>query len=215
MDIEWLSMHDLKEGIANFSGASTPYDMYVAKKSNTPGFITEIRDIGGQISCICTKEMKFIPNSDFEEIQSLLAKSDEEHAVVVYDRTKYGTDKSWTSEVEGGEYRHKCVYTIPKKSPVRFFYSKTRKEELGHFGSPKVIFGADGVGEIICDYNGDYGLTQFAVGIVDSSNNLDNIRDALNSDNFKNLMKSVCVGKQQYNRRVMALFRKNFWKEFI
>lgn len=215
VDLIWLSMHSIKDGAKNFVGASTPYDMYVARKSNTPGHVTEIRDMHGQPNHVCVKDMKFIPNADFDEITSLLAKGNEERAIVEYDRSKYGIDKEWTSDIKTGEYKFKCVYTMPKNKPVSFYYSNTRKEELGHFGSPKVIFGADGVGDIICDYNGDYGLTQFAVGVVDDPKNLDSIRDALKSERFRKLMKSVCVGKQQYNRRVMTLFRKDFWKEFI
>lgn len=191
--------------------------MYVARNRNTPGHKTEILDEKKNVVSICIRDWDFIPNSDFDIIDGLISDDPDNRAVVHGDSTFHTQTKLGIllSEKKKGDFIHPCVYTMPKTSPIKFFYAKERIETKGHFGTPKVIFGSDGVGDIICDYTGEFGLTQFAIGVLDDPENLDHIRDALKSDKFRRLMKSVCVGKAQYNRRVMKLFRKDFWKEFI
>ena len=191
--------------------------MYVARKRTSPKHITEIFDEHKNDIRICIKDWDFLPNSNFEMIESLISNDPENRAVIHGDSTFHTQSKleSLLCEEKKGKFVHPCVYSIPKNGPVRFFYANKRIETKGHFGTPKVIFGSDGVGDIICDHDGEYGLTQFAIGVIDAPENLDQIRIALKSERFRNLMKSVCVGKAQYNRRVMKLFRKDFWKDFV
>ena len=63
---------------------------------------------------------------------------------------------------------------------------------------------------------GDYGLTQFAYAIVDSVENLEKIKTAMTTPEFIGLMKSCTFNTpHKYNHKVIALFRKDFWKEFV
>ena len=215
-DVVWISMHGLKEGAREF-GVSTPFDMHVVRKSSTPGFETAIRDMRGGEARLRLEEWDFVPNADFGEIRALLAPRGGERAALEHSYSHYGTlDTCNLSRERGGEFVHPCVYIIPKGSGRPG--SSTPTGELrrdGQFGFPKVIFGTDGVGGMICDHEGEFGMTQFAVGLVEKPENLERVRAALESVRFRKLMKSVCVGKAQYNWRVMSLFRKDFWKEFI
>lgn len=61
----------------------------------------------------------------------------------------------------------------------------------------------------------NFGLTQWAVGVCDDVENLENIRDALNSDKFKTIIKSISVSKAEINRKILKYFNKTFYKEFV
>ena len=81
--------------------------------------------------------------------------------------------------------------------------------------SPKVIF-ANGASGVVIDYNGDLGLTEFAYAIIDEVENLENIKNALLSEKFiKKVMNFKNSLGDKYNRKIIATFRKDFWKEFI
>jgi hypothetical protein len=82
------------------------------------------------------------------------------------------------------------------------------------FNIPKVVFGSGATGFIV-DKNGDYGMTQWATGIVDDIENLENIVKVLNSDKFKDIILATSVSKCEINRKILKYFKKDFWKEFI
>jgi len=94
-------------------------------------------------------------------------------------------------------------------------YSNTK--EHGHFDISKVIF-SNGISCPHIDENGNYGLTQFSYGIVDEPKNLPYIQKAMLNIEFIKLMSfsdGVTGTGHRYNRQVIALFRKDFWKEFL
>jgi hypothetical protein len=55
----------------------------------------------------------------------------------------------------------------------------------------------------------------FSAAIIDEVSNLENIKKALTSESFLNLMKSVKFKNDIYDYRIISTFRKDFWKEFI
>jgi hypothetical protein len=121
------------------------------------------------------------------------------------------------SEKNEGDYIHPVIYYTYKDGSKRLYYSSTR--DKGHFGLPKIIWTDGSATTLLVDRNGDFGLTQFAYAIVDDIKNLDNIKIAMDSEKFKTLMSFSNgvsgVGGQKYNKKVISLFRKDFWKEFI
>jgi hypothetical protein len=86
---------------------------------------------------------------------------------------------------------------------IRFKYKV--KEQF--FGIPKVIF-ANGHSGIVIDYNGEYGLTQFSYGIVDTPENLVRIKNAMESENFLKLMSYVKYTNNKYDYKKSYLFRR-------
>ena len=153
---------------------------------------------------------------------------------ILYDRSMYGTDKKNMMDENNNVnllhdpsmyearkanmifeknniFKYPCIYSI-NKDECKIKYSKEKK---GHFGIPKVIW-SNGAGDPIIDENGEYGLTEFAYAIVDDKQNLQKIKDAMISEKFINLMKYVVFKKDnKYNYKIIALFKKDFYKYFI
>ncbi len=121
------------------------------------------------------------------------------------------------SRTKTEEYKYPCVYTITQRDGITFFYSsiKHSKTEKKDMFVPKVIW-SNGLGTYpIIDSNGDYGLTQFSYAIIDDVHNLKNIENVLNNPKFIELMEYVKFQNNKYNYKVISLFKKDFWKEFL
>lgn len=213
-DIRHIEMYDKEQGIKTF-GARTMYDWYVLQNLPAPADrMTTIRSQDGKVSHVNLSRFPFVPSGMFEEIQSLIAKDGEERVTILYDRTAYGTDKKNMAKEQKGKYQYPCVYMVRVNDEIAMWYSSTI--DNGHFGVPKFIWGNGGyaMGSIV-DATGKYGLTQFAYGIVDTPKNLPLIKKAFDSEKFRNLMRYCDGGDSNINRKVIALFRKDFWKAFV
>lgn len=201
-------MNDFNTGKKIFK-QGTNFDFYVienTKRDET--FKTEVNDIYNKTSFINFSDWKFIPGAEFEKFSKILA-HDGASVDVMYDRTMYGADKQNMS-FEEGEYP--CCYTITKRVGMKLMYSNVRK---GHFGVPKVIW-SNGLGTYpVIDETGEFGLTSFSYAISDTLENLEKIKYALETREFVNLMNSVKFTNNKYNYKIISLFKKDFWKEFL
>ena len=210
LQVEYIEMHSIEDGIKTF-GACTQYDWYVLKNTKNTSETT-IKDYTGKINKINLKEWAALPNSQFDMIKKILAKTEKERCEILFSRSSYGTDKRNISETQNDEFKHPCIYSLPQKG-TRIWYSNTKKN--GHFGVPKVIFSNGAASQVLVDKNGEYGLTQFAYGIVDKVENLESVKKALESKTFIDLCESFRFTLDRYDDNFIALFRKDFWKEFI
>jgi len=207
----YLSMNDFNEGFKVF-GVGTNFDYYVVQKSEDYNQ-TIISDVDGNQTITNLKGMEFIPNGLFEKFNNIIAKDGEEKVNVLYSRSQYGTDKSNMSRILTGNNIYPCVYTITQKDGINLFYSDVRGDI--HFDVPKVIW-SNGLGTYpIVDSEGTYGLTQFSYGIVDSVENLENIKIAMESEEFIELMSYVKYTNNKYDYKIISTFKKDFWREFI
>jgi len=214
--LHYIEMHDLKDGKATF-GCQTDYDWYVATNAKCSKK-TVVVDQNKEIVEIDLRESPFIPNSKFLKVMDLVAKDGEEKVDLLYNcayhtqsREKDGTMSATQTDI----CKYPCVYYINSKSIPILKYSSVNNR--GNFGIPKVIF-ASGVFQsvgVIVDKNGEFGLTQFAKGIVDSKHNLPLIAKALMSVKFKTLVKSFTMSTTELDKDIVATFRKDFWKEFV
>ena len=206
----YLEMHNVKEGIKTF-GAETSYDFYCLH--NVPNtMFTKIKCQDGTIERADLSKMEFIPNGMFKTFENLIAKDGEERVEILYSRSAYGTDKVNMSKEKTEEYQHPCVYYTYVDYSLRLMYSNTNQK--GHFGTPKVIWSEGRSSMPIIDNDGEYGLTQFAYAIVDDIKNLPFIQKAMLHPNFLKLMSFTNGSGQKYNRKAIALFRKDFWKDY-
>jgi len=212
--VPFLSIHNEKDGMETF-GAETRYDYYTLQNIPNDGSETTVRFQDGQVKKLHLNEMEFIPNGGIDLLNSLLAKEDEETVEMIHSYSDYETRKSWMSKTQTNEFTHPVVYTVDYLSQPTFYYSSTNQK--GHFGKPKVIWSNGRISSIgnYIDETGEFGLTQFAYAIVDEVENLSNIKRALDSKKFKNLMELCAVGQLTVNHKVVAKFRKDFWVEFL
>ena len=99
------------------------------------------------------------------------------------------------------------------------FSSVIQEDESGapvFFGTPKVIFGVwheSGIPHI--DRTGKYGMCQDAVAIADDVDTLDLIAKAMDGSRFRRVMDAVKFNTREWNRNVIPLLRKDFWKQFL
>jgi hypothetical protein len=232
-NVRYLEIHNEKDGMNTF-GAETRYDWYVLKNEPSENkTIVKFQD--GEIKTIDLTNCKFIPNGSYDKIQSLLAKSGETSCKVMYDRTQYGTDKEnmskdkieiihsyseyetrkdFINKEKTVKFKYPVVYTVAKGDKINLWYSSEKK---GHFGVPKLIWSNGRIISIGCivDKDGKYGLSQFAYGLVESPENLESIKNIFDSAEFRKIMEHCSVGELSLNRKVLELFKKDFWKEFL
>ena len=207
-----LSINDEKVGIKTF-GAETRFDFYTTQ-INTNSGKTRVKTQNGETISVNLTEVEFIPNSHFNEFKKLLAKQGEERTEVIYSRSAYGTDKSHISKTKSSTFTWPCVYIVNAKHEPSIRWSNTN--ENGHFNIPKLIWTngrTASLGSII-DEKGTYGLTQFAYAICEKPENLKKLKQAFDSKDFRNLMEH-CALNHDINWKIIALFRRDFWKEFI
>ena len=211
--IHYLEIHDEKDGLKVF-GAETRYDWYVAQNKPTTSK-TAILGQDGKKAKLLLPSLPFIPNGMLDEILSLVAKDGEEKVTMLYTRSAYGSDKEWMSDIKEGNFRHPCVYAISKEGVPTFFYSSIANNN--GFGTPKVIFASGRISSAnyIVDEKGQFGMTQFAKGIVDTVENLPKIAEAMRTEKFKRIMEMCAVGFLEINKDILATFRKDFWKAFV
>jgi hypothetical protein len=208
----YLELHSEKDGIKTF-GAKTTYDFYTLKNSVNHNHITKIRCIDGTYEDINIFDMDFIPNGKFSEFKKLMSKNISERVNLIHSYSAYETRCDYMSTTKDKTFKFPCVYTTKKDGSISLYYSSTN--ENGHFGLPKVMWSNGGASTPIIDTNGEYGLTQFAYAIVDNESNLELIRNAMVSDSFIELMKYTDGLVHKYNRKVIATFRKDFYKQFL
>jgi hypothetical protein len=211
----YLSMNGFKDGQRVF-GVGTNYDYYLVQNIKTNDNITIISDIDN-INNNKNKEYKldlnnwdFIPSGNFNQFKLLLSKNKTNLIDLLRDSSSYHTQKKW---IINKKTIYPCIYSITQKDGCKFKYSKEKK---GHFGIPKVIW-SNGAGTYpIIDENGKYGLTEFAYAIIDDKQNLEKIKEAMINKKFINLMKYLAFKEDnKYNYKIIALFKKDFYKYFF
>jgi len=211
--ILYLEIHDANDGLKTF-GASTRYDFYCLH--NVPcSFNTKIKCQDGTIERADLSKMEFIPNGMFKIIKNLIAKSNEDRVEIIQSHSAYEHRKEHMSKEQTDEYIHPCVQNInTKNKPSCFWYSNTNKR--GHFGTSKVIFGRKCSG-VYFDEIGEYGMAEDCSAFIDDIDKLPYIQKALLDNLFIDISKNCDFGgtRDTYNRKILSLFRKDFWKEFI
>jgi len=207
--IEYLEIHNEADGVKIFN-CNTRYDWYLINK--VPYYKnSEIKTQVGEVVFKDLSKMNFIPNYNYDFIDKLV--NGVEKINLIESRSAYGHDKKWVQKIKTDEYKYPVVYSVNRKNQATFHYSN--KNDNGHFGYSKVIFGSGATGFII-DENGEYGLTQWATGIEDKIENLNQIKNIISSTKFMDeVIKATSVSKAEINRKILKYFKKDFWKEFI
>jgi hypothetical protein len=208
--IHYLEMHDSKDGMKTFN-AGTRYDFYVLENCDIYT-TTKINDEDRIITNVDLKGYNFIPNKGLEFFNKILAGLNDEKCPVIFNRTNYGSDRPYVIEIQDDIHKYRLVHSTPKAGN-RYLYSS--RNDRGHFGIPKVIFGESGIYDVIIDMNGEYGMSQGAMAIVVSDiEEANNIKEVLLSDGFSKFLESVMWSNFRIDWRLFTFLKKDFWKEF-
>ena len=213
--IQYLELHGNHDGQKAF-GVSTCYDWYVLK--NCPNHKkTIIRDRNGDKIEINIEKLPFIPNAMIDKVLSLLAKTGEQTVDIMFSYSSYEPRKNWMSDTKDSEHPYPCVYSVNTQNELSLKYSSVN--DKGHFGVPKVIIGDGCNFGIFEDKKGEYGMTQWALGIVDDVSNFAHISKALSSKEFQQINRATTTkntaGIGVADRNILKYFRKDFWREFL
>jgi hypothetical protein len=207
----YLNMNDFDTGKEIFK-VGTNFDYYLLQNRDYSGS-TIVDDIENKTYNIDLSQWSFIPSGAFDIYEKLLQFDVNGTRVnILHDYSTYETRKLYLRLTQDDTYKYPCSYTITQREGLKCYYSSEKK---GHFDIPKVIW-SNGQGTYpIVDESGSYGLTQFSYGIIDDVENLENIKQAMESEEFIRLMKFVMFQAHKYNHKVIGLLRKDFWKDFI
>jgi hypothetical protein len=226
-----LKIHNEKNGLKTFN-CETRFDIILVENKNVKKTITEIyyQNIL-KPDIINIKNLSFIPNGSINFIKKLLANKNEEKVNLLYDACSYHTQQNWINNIQDEKYKYKCIYTINSNSKPTFKYSRIKYikdiknlekkcliKNIEHFGNSKLIWSNGRIKSVGCyiDKKGLYGLTQFSYAILEKDYNILNILERVFlSKKFKNIMEDCAVTEQSINYKIIALFKKDFYKYFL
>ena len=211
--LNYLSIHNVQDGMKTF-GASTRYDVCIAQNTDsTSKHRTAVRFEDGVTQQVNLKKLPFIPNCDLDTVMKVVAKPGEVPVEGISNSAYHTQRIEWVSETKTAEFKYPIVWQVSKLiGPVLMWSSRN---DRGHFGIPKLIWGSSAATGFYVDAEGKYGLTQFAYAIVDTPENLPLIKKAIESNEFKEIMKACSLGQEGINYKIIATFRKDFWKIFV
>ena len=210
----YLSINSPQEGQRVF-GSTTNFDYYCLLNDNNHNNIkTKIKCIDGTIEEYCLNNLEFIPNGMFDYIFSLIAKDNEEKVNLLHSESTYAHRKEYMSAEKNDTFKYPCIWSIKKGGTPTFKYSSIDK---GHFGVKKIIFGNGANPTYMKDEFGEYGMTQFSFGVY--GYDLDIIEKSIQSNGIKKITEMTKFVSTEGNPilypKIISLFRKDFWKEFI
>lgn len=209
--IEKINMFTTKDS-RDFFNIELKFD-YVVSKNMPKNDVTTVVYSNGIKQEIDLDDKDFLFSAYIEELESIIAEDGEERVKLLHDSTYHtqNNGKIIMSKEKTDEFKYPCVYIVKNNGGATYWYSN---EDKGHFGIPKVIF-ANGLYSCMADKTGEYGLTQFAKAIVDTVDNLEKIKQAMESKEFIKLISAVSCNKNSYDHKLIRLLRKDFWKDFV
>jgi hypothetical protein len=206
----YLHIFNKKQGQQLFD-VSQRVDLYVIEKK-TKYKNTIIIDELGKTNDFDLSKWSFLPNYEYNSIKKIM-NSEENKDNVIYDRTIYGTDKKNMNSTKTSEYKFPVVHSITQEGMV-FWY--TNDKSKGHFGVPKVLLNFNENQYPVNDFEGKYGMSQITFGIpITSKKQGDDIVNAINTDEFKEIIKATKWGVFQTDWRMFKYFKPDFYKQFL
>ena len=217
--ILYIKSFSKKEGLKIFN-CSTLIDYYVLEKCK----IYKKTVIYGQdniIYNIYLENWNFLPSGKIDLIEKILGKNN-----VIYSSSIYDTRRKWIMTYKNKEnkkeyyercvkenYNYPIIHNMTKEYGNGYIYSNENK---GHIGIKKIILSFGEFQYPYNDYEGKYGMSQICFGLeIQNKEEGDNICKAINSIDFKEILKYTKWSTFQTDWRMFKYFRKDFYKEFI
>jgi hypothetical protein len=206
----YLEMHNKKDGRTLFK-CNTFFDWFLVQKRENNNLLSCIVDVQQQSHKLNMLEMTWLPNLYIDELLILSTNhfQGNEKVKLIYSRCAYGTDKKHMSLIKDDIYIYPCIHST-LKNETKYYYST--RNDRGHFGQSKVIFGESGIYNPILDWEGKYGLTHCAMAIqIDSIEEGNQLCIALVSPKFQSLIKACICSSFRIDWTIFTQFRKDFY----
>ena len=205
----YLEIHDTKDGMKQFN-CGTRYDWYILQKKKNENSKTKILDQNNISYDINLNKYSWLANCELELIDKLIANENEDKCKILQSMSAYEGRKKWISKTETKEFKYPVIHSTPKDKP-RFMWSN--RNDNGHYGIKKIIFGDSGINNPIIDIEGKYGMTQHAMAII-----IDDIKEgqilskALCSASFEKILKACLWSSFAIEWGMFKDFKKNFYE---
>jgi len=214
----YLHIYNKKHGQELF-GVSSRIDLYVIEKKPKYKNTIIIDELEVEHNFDLSK-WSFLPNYAYDSIKSIM--TDKKNGIDVnYSSTIYETRKPYVKQTKSVEkYKYPIVHSINQTGLV-FWYTddKTKRDDKtqkAHFGVPKVLLNFNEQQYPVNDYEGKYGMSQITFGIpITSKKQGDDIVKAINTDEFKEIIKATKWSAFNTDWRMFKYFKPDFYKQFL
>ena len=207
--ILYLHIYSKSDGQKIFN-ASTRFDIYVLENKSINKNTTIIDEKNKQHSINLSK-WPFLPNYEYENIKEIL--SDKINDTILYN-TNYHSQKKYVKNKEDKEFKYEIISQINKGPTLKKLYTNDNTKPF--FNTSKVILSKNEQQYPINDYNKKYGMSESIFGIkIKSEKEGDDIVKAINSDDFKEIIKATKWGAFQTDYRMFKYFKPDFYKYFL
>ncbi|ARF10254.1 restriction-modification methylase [Hokovirus HKV1] len=204
----YLEIHDTKDGMKQFQ-CGTRYDWYVLQKRINNDYKTLILDQDKILLAINLLKYNWLANCELELIDSLLAINNEERCQIMQSMSAYEPRKKWMSKTKNDIFKYPVIHATTQNGP-RFMWSN--RNDNGHYGIKKIIFGDSGINNPIIDIKGEYAMTQHAMAIIiDNDNEGQKISKILCSQIFNKILKACLWSSFAIEWCMFKYFKKNFY----
>jgi hypothetical protein len=175
--------------------------------------LTKVKFEDGDIKNIDITTMDFIPNHSYDKLVKLIAKPGEQKVEMI-SNSAYHTQRDYVNKTKTKEFKYPLISRVRVGLDFDEYWSSTNQN--GHFDIPKLVFSLEGAATgVYLDIDGTYGLTQFSWAIVDDVENLTQMKKVFDSSVFRELMTATTLKGDVFNYKIIATFRKEFWKDFL
>jgi len=205
----YLEIHDTKDGMKQFN-CGTRYDWYILQKKNNENHKTKIIDQNNISYEINLNKYNWLANCELELIDKLIANENEEKCKILQSMSAYEPRKKWISKTVNKEFKYPVVHSTPKDG-YRFVWSN--RNDNGHYGIKKVIFGESGIYNPIVDIDGKYAMSQGAMAIIiDDIKEGEKLSKFLCSLVFNKIIKACLWSSFRIEWGMFKDLKKNFYE---
>jgi len=205
--INYLEIHDENDSVPVF-GIQSSYDWYILQNKPTDDK-TILKDLKGNYHTIDLKSKQYVPNFLIDLNYSMLSNDN----IEIISDSYYYILRDHMSNVKTDRHIYPIVYTVNKINPIIWYSSKNER----HFGIPKLIFNPNRPVSYLMDKNGEYGMSEFCIGIIGDDEYLDLVERVFKNqkiNGFSEFMESTHYTTKVFNTPLFALYNKNLWKFF-
>ena len=201
--MKYLHIYSKKDGLQKL-GAQTRFDLYLIQEGEHKKKTHIIDELGNKHS-MNLKKWPFLPNYHYQKIKKILVPKEEGIDVLfhagIYDARKLSKKKTKKN-------RHPIVHNITQRG-LGLKYAENKNN---HFGTSKVLLNFNEKQYPYNDYKGTYGMSQLTFGIpIQSKKQGDKIIKAINSDDFKEILKATKWSSFQTDYRMFFYFDPKYF----